>query len=104
IDAPKEALLEVGFIEEDFSEKWQLYGPKEDGCELCNQGYKGRVGIYQVMPVTDAISRIIMNHGTAHDIADQAKLEDVNDLRRSGILKVMQGLTSIAEVEACTNE
>jgi type IV pilus assembly protein PilB len=104
VDIPKEALLEVGFIEEDFKEKFQLYAPKEDGCEMCNNGYKGRVGIYQVMPVTDAISRIIMKHGTAHDIADQAKLEGVNDLRRSGILKAKQGLTSIAEVEACTNE
>jgi len=104
IEVPKEALLDVGFIEEDFNEKWQLYGPREGGCEMCNEGYKGRVGIYQVMPVTDAISRIIMKHGTAHDIADQAKLEGVNDLRRSGILKVMQGLTSVAEVEACTNE
>jgi type IV pilus assembly protein PilB len=104
IEIPKEALLEVGFIEDDFKEKFQLYGPKEGGCEMCNNGYKGRVGIYQVMPVTDAISRIIMKHGTAHDIADQAKLEGVNDLRRSGILKAKQGLTSIAEVEACTNE
>jgi len=104
IEVPKEALLEVGFIEEDFKEKFQLYGPKEGGCELCNGGYKGRVGIYQVMPVTDAISRIIMKHGTAHDIADQAKLEGVNDLRRSGILKAKQGLTSIEEVEAVTNE
>jgi type IV pilus assembly protein PilB len=104
IDAPKEALLEVGFIEEDFKEKWQLYGPKEGGCEMCNNGYKGRVGIYQVMPVTDSIARIIMAQGNAIDIADQAKKEGVNDLRRSGILKVIQGLTSIAEVEACTNE
>lgn len=104
INVPKEALLDVGFIEDDFKEKFQLYGPKEGGCELCNNGYKGRVGIYQVMPITDAISRIIMKHGTAHDIADQAKLEGVNDLRRSGILKVIQGLTSIEEVEACTNE
>ena len=104
IDAPKEALLAVGFIEEDFNEKWQLYGPKEGGCEMCNAGYKGRVGIYQVMPVTDAISRIIMAQGNAIDIADQARAEGVNDLRRSGILKVMQGLTSVAEVEACTNE
>ena len=71
---------------------------------MCNNGYKGRVGIYQVMPVTDAISRIIMSQGNAIDIADQAKKEGVNDLRRSGILKVIQGLTSIAEVEACTNE
>ena len=104
IDAPKEALLTVGFREEDFKEKWQLYGPKEGGCEMCNNGYKGRVGIYQVMPVTDAISRIIMSQGNAIDIADQAKKEGVNDLRRSGILKVMQGLTSVAEVENCTNE
>ena len=104
IDAPKEALLAVGFIEEDFNEKWQLYGPKEGGCEMCNSGYKGRVGIYQVMPVTDAISRIIMAQGNAIDIADQARAEGVNDLRRSGILKVIQGLTSVAEVEACTNE
>ena len=104
IDAPKEALLAVGFIEEDFNEKWQLYGPKEGGCEMCNNGYKGRLGIYQVMPVTDAISRIIMSQGNAIDIADQARADGVNDLRRSGILKVIQGLTSVAEVEACTNE
>jgi type IV pilus assembly protein PilB len=104
MDAPKEALLSVGFIEEDFNEKWQLYKHNPEGCELCNAGYKGRVGIYQVMPVTDAISRIIMQNGTAHDIADQAKREGVNDLRRSGVLKVMQGLTSMEEVEACTNE
>ena len=104
IDAPKEALLAVGFIEADFNEKWQLYGPKEGGCEMCNSGYKGRVGIYQVMPITDAISRIIMAQGNAIDIADQARAEGVNDLRRSGILKVIQGLTSVAEVESCTNE
>ncbi len=104
ITVPKEALLDVGFIEEDFNQEWQLYGHNPEGCELCNGGYKGRVGIYQVMPITDAISRIIMKNGTAHDIADQAKKEGVNDLRRSGILKVIQGLTSIEEVEACTNE
>jgi len=104
LDVPKEALLGVGFTEEDFKDEWQLYGPKEDGCELCNNGYKGRVGIYQVMPITDAISRIIMKSGTAHDIADQAKLEGVKDLRQSGLIKVIQGLTSIEEVEACTNE
>lgn len=104
LNIPKEALFGVGFTEDDFKDKWQLYGPKEGGCELCNNGYKGRVGIYQVMPVTDAISRIIMKSGTAHDIADQAKLEGVKDLRQSGLIKVMQGLTSIEEVEACTNE
>ena len=104
VNVPKEALLGVGFIEQDFASKWQLYAPKQGGCELCNEGYKGRVGIYQVMPITDAISRIIMTQGNAIDIADQAKKDGVNDLRRSGVIKVMQGLTSIAEVEACTNE
>ncbi len=101
---PKEALLQVGFIEEDFNQPFQLYAAKEGGCEMCTGGYKGRVGIYQVMPITDAISRIIMKNGTAHDIADQAELEGVNDLRRSGIMKAIQGLTSIEEVEAVTNE
>ncbi len=105
LNVPKETLLTMGFIEEDFDDTtWQPYGHNPDGCELCNAGYKGRVGIYQVMPITDAISRIIMKNGTAHDIADQARIEGVNDLRRSGMLKVKQGLTSIEEVEACTNE
>jgi type IV pilus assembly protein PilB len=104
IDIPKEAMLSVGFTKADLDGSWQLYGAKEGGCELCNDGYKGRVGIYQVMPVTDAISRIIMKNGTSHDIADQAKREGVKDLRQSGLLKVKQGLTSIEEVEACTNE
>ncbi len=104
LTVPKEALIGVGFREEDFDSSWQLFGPKEGGCELCNSGYKGRVGIYQVMPITEAMSRIIMSSGNAIDIADQAKKDGVNDLRRSGILKVMQGLTSIEEVEACTNE
>ncbi|MDO8962015.1 MAG: type IV-A pilus assembly ATPase PilB [Methylophilus sp.] len=104
LSVPKEALLSVGFKEADLQEPWQLYGPKEGGCEMCNGGYKGRVGIYQVMPITDAISRIIMSNGNAHDIADQAKREGVKDLRESGLLKVKQGLTSIEEVEAVTNE
>lgn len=104
LELPKEALLEVGFKEADLHEPWQLYGPNKDGCDACNKGYKGRVGIYQVMPITDEISRIIMQNGTAHDIEDQAIKEGVNDLRRSGLLKVKQGLTSIEEVESCTNE
>ncbi len=104
LNVPHEALLGVGFNESDLDGSWQLYGPNEDGCELCNSGYKGRVGIYQVMPVSDEMSRIIMKNGTAHDIADQAKREGIKDLRQSGLLKVKQGLTSIAEVEAVTNE
>lgn len=104
LDLPREALLSIGFQEADLDGSWQLYGPNDDGCDQCTAGYKGRVGIYQVMPVTDAMSRIIMKNGTAHDIADQAKREGVKDLRASGLLKVKQGLTSIAEIEAVTNE
>ena len=105
VEIPKEALLSAGFKEEDLDGSWQVYGPKEGGCEVCNgTGYKGRVGIYQVMPITDEMSRIIMKNGTAHDIADQARREGVKDLRQSGLLKVKQGLTSLAEVEAVTNE
>ncbi len=104
MDVPKAALLGVGFSETDLAGNWQLYGPKLGGCPHCNDGYKGRVGIYQVMPMSDAISRLIMKNGSVHDIADQAKLEGVKDLRLAGLEKVKQGLTSIAEIESCTNE
>lgn len=104
VEVPKEALLGLGYTEEDLDGSWQLYGANPDGCEMCTAGYKGRVGIYQVMPITDAMSRIIMKNGTAHDIADQAKREGIRDLRQSGLIKVKQGLTSIEEVEAVTNE
>jgi len=103
LDIPKEALLRAGFAEDDLDGTWQPYG--HIGCEACKgTGYKGRVGIYQVMPITDEISRIIMKNGTAVDIADQAKREGVKDLRQSGLLKVKAGLTSLEEVEAVTNE
>jgi type IV pilus assembly protein PilB len=102
-DIPEEALLRAGFVEEDLDGTWQPFGPA--GCDLCkNTGYKGRVGIYQVMPITDEIARIIMKNGTAIDVADQAKREGVSDLRKSGLLKVKKGLTSLEEVEAVTNE
>ena len=100
---PTEALISMGFTASELEGDWQLYAANEDGCDQCTAGYKGRVGIYQVMPVTDAISRIIMKNGTAHDIADQAKIEGVKDLRQSGLLKVKQGLTTLAEIEAVTN-
>ena len=75
------------------------------GCDTCkNTGYKGRVGIYQVMPISEEINRIIMKNGNAIDIAAQAKREGVRDLRQSGLLKVRQGVTSLEEVEAVTNE
>lgn len=100
---PREALLRAGFKEEDLDGSWQPYHAV--GCELCkNTGYKGRVGIYQVMPITDEMTRIIMKNGNAIDIADQAKREGVRDLRQSGLLKVKAGLTSLEEIEAVTNE
>jgi type IV pilus assembly protein PilB len=103
IDIPREALLRAGFKEEELDGSWQLYG--HAGCDICKgTGYKGRVGIYQVMPISDEISRIIMKNGTAHDIADQAKREGVLDLRQSGLRKVKAGLTSLEEIEAVTNE
>ncbi len=100
---PTEALISMGFTASELEGDWPLYAANEDGCDQCTAGYKGRVGIYQVMPVTEAISRIIMKNGTAHDIADQAKIEGVKDLRQSGLLKVKQGLTTLAEIEAVTN-
>ena len=102
LDVPVEALLEAGFTEEDLIGDWVLYGP--NGCERCKgSGYKGRVGLYQVMPITEEIQRLIMSHGTALDIAEQARKEGVNDLRRSGLLKVKQGLASLEEVIGSTN-
>ena len=75
------------------------------GCDNCkNTGYKGRLGIYQVMPISEAINHIIMKNGNALDIAEQARKEGVRDLRQSGLLKVKQGVTSLEEVEAVTNE
>ncbi|MHB9118471.1 MAG: type IV-A pilus assembly ATPase PilB [Burkholderiales bacterium] len=103
IDIPKEALLRAGFKETDLDGSWQPQG--HVGCELCKgTGYKGRVGIYQVMPITDEMSRLIMKNGTAHDIADQARREGVRDLRQAGLIKVKTGLTSLEEIEAVTNE
>ncbi|MFZ2804175.1 MAG: type IV-A pilus assembly ATPase PilB, partial [Patescibacteria group bacterium] len=102
LEVPAEALLNAGFAEEDLDGSWTLYGP--GSCERCKgSGYKGRVGIYQVMPVTEEIQRIIMANGTALDIAVQAKREGVKDLRTSGLLKVKQGFTSLEEVLGTTN-
>ena len=103
IDIPKEALLRAGFTEEQLDGSWQPYGAV--GCDICkNSGYKGRCGIYQVMPVSEEMQRIIMKNGTSIDISDQAIREGVSDLRRSGLRKVKAGLTSLAEIEAVTNE
>lgn len=102
LETPVETLLNAGFEESDLDGSWTLFGPGE--CERCKgSGYKGRVGLYEVMPVTEAIQRIIMANGTELDIAIQARTEGVNDLRRSGLLKVKQGLTSLDEVLGSTN-
>ena len=102
LDTPVETLLNAGFTESDLDGSWVLYGPGE--CDRCKgSGYKGRLGLYEVMPVTEAIQRIIMANGTELDIAVQARKDGVNDLRRSGLLKVKQGLTSLDEVLGSTN-
>jgi type IV pilus assembly protein PilB len=102
VSIPEEALLRAGFREDELDGSWQTY--EAVGCEVCkNTGYKGRVGIYQVMPISEEIERIIMKNGTSIDVADQAQRDGVRDLRQSGLLKVKKGLTSLEEVEAVTN-
>ena len=98
-----EILLAAGFKEEELDGTWTPYKPV--GCERCTGGgYKGRVGIYQIMPITEEITRLILNSAPAVDIARQSEREGVNSLRRSGLMKVKQGLTSLEEVLGCTNE
>lgn len=102
ITVPDQTLLDAGYKEADLDGSWTLYGP--GGCDRCNgSGYKGRVGIYQVMPVTEAMQRLIMSGATALDLAQQAKAEGVRDLRESGLIKVKQGVTSLDEVLSTTN-
>jgi type IV pilus assembly protein PilB len=103
LQVDEEALLQAGFAESDLDGTWQPFRPV--GCPQCaGSGYKGRVGIYQVMPVTEPMQRIILSNGNAMQIAEQAAREGVRDLRRSGLLKVRQGLTSIEEVLGVTNQ
>lgn len=100
-DIPRETLLEAGFKEEDVDGSWTPYRPV--GCSMCTNGYKGRVGIYQVMPITEEIQRIILRDGSALEIAAQAESEGVRSLRQSGLYKVKLGMTSVEEVLGCTN-
>ncbi len=102
-DIPAEALLRAGFAEEDLDGTWQPLGPT--GCSHCKgTGYKGRVGIYQVLPITDEMRLVIMRNGNALDIAEQSRKEGVLDLRQAGLRKVRSGMTSLEEIEAITNE
>ena len=100
-DLPIETLVESGFKQEEIDGSWKPYRPV--GCNACNHGYKGRVGIYQVMPISDAIQAIILRDGSAMEIAVQAEREGVKTLRASGLSKVKLGLTSLEEVLALTN-
>ena len=99
---PRESLLQAGFAASDLDGNWRPY--RAVGCSSCNNGYKGRVGIYQVLPITESIQRIILGSGSALDIARQAQAEGVRDLRQSGLVKVRAGVTSLEEVITVTNE
>ncbi len=102
VTIPKEALLKAGFKESELKDL-KIYSPNPDGCESCSHGYKGRVGVYQVMPISEGISAIIMRGGNALDIEIQAKKDGIPDLRESALKKVRDGLTSLEEVERITN-
>jgi type IV pilus assembly protein PilB len=101
-DYPHDALLRAGFQEEELDGSWKPY--RAVGCSNCNNGYRGRVGLYQVMPITEPIQRIILSEGTAMDIAAQARVDGVRDLRQSGLVKVKLGVTTLEEVLSATNE
>ncbi len=102
IDAPHQTMIEAGFTSADLDGSWTLFGP--NGCERCKgTGYKGRVGIYQVMPISEEMQRLIMSGAGELDLAHQASREGVKNLRESGLLKVKQGLTSLDEVLSTTN-
>ncbi len=102
LDIPKEALLEEGFSKEEIKKGITIYGPK--GCDQCSEGYKGRVGIYQVMPVSEEMGRIIMEGGNALVLGKQAQKEGVPDLRQSGLKKIKDGMTSLDEINRVTKE
>ncbi|NML15200.1 type IV-A pilus assembly ATPase PilB [Azohydromonas caseinilytica] len=102
VNHSREALLQAGFAAEELDGRWQPY--RAVGCAACNNGYKGRVGLYQVMPVSEALQRLILAQGTALDIAQQARREGVRDLRQAGLLKVRAGITSLEEVLSATND
>ena len=99
----EELFIKAGFEAADCDGSWTAYHPT--GCERCNQtGYKGRVGIYQVMPITAAMEKIILTNGTAMEIEAQAQRDGIKTLRQAGLLKVKQGMTSLEEILSCTNQ
>jgi type IV pilus assembly protein PilB len=102
IQVPNEALLKEGFTKEAVARGIKVFGPV--GCDNCNEGYKGRLGIYQVMPVSETMGRIIMEGGNSMQLAEQAKREGIPDLRESGLKKVLDGLTSLDEINRVTKD
>jgi type IV pilus assembly protein PilB len=103
-DVPREALEKEGFTAQELDDGVTIFGPKDRGCKLCNDGYKGRLGIFQVMEVSETMGRIIMEGGNAMQIAEQAAQEGVIDLRQAGLNKVKDGVTSLEEVNRVTIE
>ncbi len=100
-DLPANVLLSAGFQESELNEL-KVYGPA--GCDHCNDGYKGRVGIYQVMPMTENMRKLILEGGNTMELAAQAKADGINDLRASGLEKVRQGITSLEEIDRVTKD
>lgn len=101
VELPEKILLAAGFTSEELP-TLQIFGPT--GCERCTNGYKGRVGIYQVMTLSDDMRRLILEGGNALQLADQAKKEGINDLRTSGLNKIRMGITSLEEIDRVTKE
>jgi type IV pilus assembly protein PilB len=101
-DLPQEVLVSEGFTKADLAEGIKIY--KAVGCDKCTGGYKGRVGIYQVMAVSEEMGRLIMGGANSIDLADQARKEGIDDLRRSALKKVMQGLLSLEEANRVTKD
>ncbi len=102
-DLPPDLLIKAGFREDEIGQL-ELFSSNPEGCDHCTKGFKGRVGIYQVMPVTESINRLILEGGNAMEIAEQARKEGINDLRESGLNKVREGITSLEEIDRVTRE
>ena len=102
MDVPKDILVAEGFTEQDIARAPQLFEANPKGCDKCKEGYKGRVGIYEVVKVTAQIARLIMEEGNSIQLSEQARAHGYNDLRRAGLVKVMQGMTSLAEANRVT--
>jgi len=102
ITLPPQALLAAGFTQQEIDEGMTIYDAV--GCPDCNEGYKGRLGIYQVMPMVEEIQKIVLEGGNALQIAEVARKIGVNDLRASALLKVKAGVTSLAEIDRVTKD